>query len=184
MSKKDISKHACLDLLDKLPNFWHSDKILEGANSIQKLAQTIGVIGGYDEGQSNFKSVQSFVKQKVLKQVKDSEDLFIILSNQDDTLYELNFLHVLSLLAYQTGDTACLEEIAKRYQHHAGFGHLMIALGVMLHHRLKYKQSETCFLSALSCFDHEQDYMGSFVATVNLAAFYKLSGDSKSSVLL
>ena len=124
-----------------------------------------------------FKSVQRFVKQKVLKQVKDSEDLFIILPNQDEALNELNFLHVLSLLAYQTGETVCLEEIANLCQDHAGVGYLMITLGVMLHHRMKYEQSETCFLSALSCFQHEQDYMGSAVATVNLAAFYKLSGD-------
>ena len=177
MAEKDIREHACLDLLEKFPNFWPSDKILEGANSIQKLAQTIGVIGDCSEDPAHFKSVQSFVDQTILKQVKDSEDLFIILSHQDDTLNELNFLHVLSLLAYQTVDTACLEEITNRYQDHAGVGCLMITLGVMLHHRMKYKQSETCFLKALSCFQHENDHLGSAVATVNLAAFYKLSGD-------
>ena len=50
MSKKDISEHACLDVLETFSNVWSPDKILEGASSVQKLDQTIGVIGGCDEG--------------------------------------------------------------------------------------------------------------------------------------
>ena len=167
----------CSYLLKKLQDFFHHDKIVDGGDSIKQLTQIIGVVSGCDEGQAYFKAVQQYVVQTMIGLLEGSGDHFIFLPPEGDLFNESNALYLLSLLAFQTGDTACLEEIASFPQSYPNDGYLMISVGVMLSQRMKYKLGEKCFLSALSYFEHEQNHLGTVVTTVNLAAFHKICGD-------
>ena len=167
----------CSYLLKKLQNFFHHDKIVDGGDSIKQLTQIIGVVSGCDEGQAYLKAVQQHVVQAVIGPLEGSGAHFIFLPPEGDLCYESKALFLLSLLAFQTGDTACLEEIASYLQGYPSNGYLMISVGVMLSQWVRYKPSEKCFLSALSYFEHKQNHLGTVVATVNLAAFHKICGD-------
>ena len=167
----------CSYLLKKLQDFFHHEKIVDGGDSIKQLTQIIGVVSGCDEGQAYFKAVQQYVVQTMIGLLEGSGDHFIFLPPEGDLFNESNALYLLSLLAFQTGDTACLEEIASFPQSYPNDGYLMISVGVMLSQRMKYKLGETCFLSALSYFEHKQNHLGTVVTTVNLAAFHKICGD-------
>ena len=167
----------CSYLLKKLQNFSLHDKIVDEGDSIEQLTQIIGVVKGCDEGQAYFKAAQQYVVQTMIGLLEGSGTHFIFLPPEGDLFYESNALYLLSLLAFQTGDTACLEEIASFPQGYPRDGYLMISVGVMLNQRMKYKLGEKCFLSALSYFEHKQNHLGTVVATVNLAAFHKICGD-------
>ena len=171
----------CSYLLKKLQNFFHHDKIVDGGDSIKQLTQIISVVSGCDEGQAYFKAIQQCVVQAMIGLLEGSGDHFILLPPEGDLFDELNALHVLSLLAFQTEDIACLEEIASCSQGYPGDGYLMISVGVMLIQRMKYRPSEKCFLSALSYFEHKQNHLGAVVATVNLAVFHKICGDYRKA---
>ena len=167
----------CSYLLKKLQNFFHHDKIVDGGDSIKQLTQIIGVVSGCDEGQAYLKAVQQHVVQAVIGPLEGSGAHFIFLPPEGDLCYESKALFLLSLLAFQTGDTPCLEEIASYLQGYPSNGYLMISVGVMLSQWVRYKPSEKCFLSALSYSEHKQNHLGTVVATVNLAAFHKICGD-------
>ena len=171
----------CSYLLKKLQNFFHHDKIVDGGDSIKQLTQIISVVSGCDEGQAYFKAIQQCVVQAMIGLLEGSGDYFILLPPEGDLFDELNALHVLSLLAFQTEDIACLEEIASCSQGYPGDGYLMISVGVMLIQRMKYRPSEKCFLSALSYFEHKQNHLGAVVATVNLAVFHMIYGDYRKA---
>ncbi len=173
---------ACLALLEKLQAFLPHDKILEGANNFQKPLNNVALIDGLGKGLKFFKSIQSYVLQCILKPLSDCQDKFIILIDQDDSFSETNVFSTLCALAYDKGDGACLEEIADQYQHHIGVGHLMNNLGVMFSERMEYKRSETCFVSAKSCFEHEHDHLKNAVSTLNLAMLHKLFGNYQSAL--
>ena len=185
MSAKDVSLNSCLGLLEKLGAFKLSDdKILEGANNVQKSAKSLCVIDGLDtcKIQKHFESIQSYVGQSILKPLNDNQDKLIIIIHQDVAFTEVNVLSALCALAYDKGDTSCLQEIADQNQHHVGVGHLMNNLGVMLIERMEYKRSEICFVRAKSCFEDEHDHLGNAVATLNLAILNKLFGDYQSAL--
>ena len=122
----------CSYLLKKLQNFFHHDKIVDGGDSIKQLTQIISVVSGCDEGQAYFKAIQQCVVQAMIGLLEGSGDHFILLPPEGDLFDELNALNVLSLLAFQTEDIACLEEIASCSQGYPGDGYLMISVGVML----------------------------------------------------
>ncbi|XP_078373006.1 uncharacterized protein LOC144656632 isoform X1 [Oculina patagonica] len=180
MSAKDTAD-GCSGLLEKLHAFLPHDKILVGVNNFQKPLKLLASIDGLGKGPRFFKSIQSYVKQSILKPLSDCQDKFIILVHQDDAFSKLNVLSTLCALAYDMGDKVCLEEIADQYQHYVGVGHQVNNLGVMFTERMDYKRSETCFVSAKRCFEYEHDNLGNAVATLNLAILYKLLGDYQSA---
>ena len=171
----------CSYLLKKLQDFFHHDKIVGEGDSIKQLTQFIDVVSGCDEGQAYFKALQQYVVQTMIGLLEGSGDHFIFLPPEGDLFNESNALCLLSRLAFQTGDTACLEEIASCYQGYPSDGYLMISVGAMLIQRMKYRPSEKCFLSALSYFEHKQNHLGTVVATVNLAVFHKICGDYRKA---
>ena len=140
------------------------------------------VINGL-EGQKYLKSIQSYVDHCILKPWNDRQDMFITCSptSESGTVNGLKILSVLSALAYETGDIACLEEIADQYQYSAGIGYLMSNLGVMFSERMEYKKSETCFATAKNCFEREHDHLGNAVACLNLAILHKLIGNNETA---
>ena len=174
------SANTCLGLLDKLQTFLPYDKILEGEgdDNFQKPANIPSLI---DElGKGHFESIQNYAEQSILKQLSDCQDKFITLFHQDETAFsEPNVLSVLSALAYDKGDMACLEGIADQYQHHDGVGCLMNNLGVMFSERMDYKRSESCFKAAKRCFEQLLDHLRSAVASLNLAFLHELLGNYK-----
>ena len=173
MSTKD-SANTCLSLLRKcLPR----EKISEGANNLQKPANILGVNDGLDKGEKFFKSIQSYEYQSILKPLSDYQEEFVILLYQDDAFNEVSVLSTLCALAYDKGETACLEKIADQCQDYTGVGHLLNNLGVMFSQKMEYERAETCFTKAKSCFNDEHDHLGNAVATLNLAVLYKLFGD-------
>ncbi len=184
MSAKDVTVKTCLDLLKKFETFPPNDKLLEGANNVQKSANIlIDGLDGLHNGQKFFKSVESCVYESILKPLSNCQDKFIILAHcQDDACCKPNALSILGALAYDKGDATCLKEIADQYQHHVGVGQLMNNLGVMFSERMDYKRSETCFASAKRCFEREHDHLKNAVATLNLAILYKLLGDYQSAI--
>ena len=180
MSAKDVSVKSCLGLLKKLETF---EKIPEGANNLQKPANIPAVIDGLNLHQK-FKSIQSHVYQSILKPWSHCQQTFIALLHQDDAFSKANLLFTLCALAYDKGETACLEEIADQclQDYIGGIGHMMNNLGVMFSERMEYKRSEICFVRAKSCFEDECDHLGNAVATLNLAILHKLFGDYQSAV--
>lgn len=95
---------------------------------------------------------------------------------KSDSCDELNVVYLASLLAFQSGDIACLEKITNCHQDSPSDSYLMIIVGAMLNLRMKYELSENCFLSALRYFPREQNHLGIVLVTVNLAAFHKVCG--------
>ena len=173
MSAKD-STNVCLGLLHK---FLPREKISEGANNLRKPANILGVNDGLDKGEKFFKSIQSYEYQSILKPLSDCQEEFVILLYQDDVSNEVSVLSTLCALAYDKGETSCLEEIADQCQDYIGAGHLSNNLGVMFSEKMEYERSEACFTKAKSCFNDEHDHLGNAVATLNIAVLYKLFGD-------
>ena len=151
------------------------------ASSINNLTQIIGALKSCDEGQSYFEAAQVYIEQTMPVSLEGTEAYFIFLSSQSVSLNELNVLRLLISLAFRTGETACLEEIANSFDDYPVDGDLMNNLGVMLTQRMKYNLSEKCFLGALHYFQHEENHLGVAVVTVNLAAFHKICGDLKKA---
>ena len=176
MSTIDSANSTCLGLI--LHECLPQEKI-SGANNLQKPEHNIflGVNDGLDKGQKFFKYVQSYVYQSILKPFSDYQEEFVILRHQDDAPNEVSVLSTLCALAYDKGETSCLEEIADQCQDYSGAGHLLNNLGVMFSEKMEYERSEACFTKAKSCFNDEHDHLGNAVATLNLAVLYKLFGD-------
>ena len=164
------SANTCLDLLHK---FLLRVKI-SGANST-----CTNILFGVNDGlcQWIFKSIQSYEYESILKPLSDCQEEFVILLHQDDASNEVSVLSTLCALAYDKGETSCLEEIADQCQDYIGAGHLLNNLGVMFSERMEYGRSETCFIKAKTCFNDEHDHLGNAVATLNLAVLNKLFGD-------
>ena len=167
----------CSRLRKKLPKFFSHDEIKDKSSSIEKLTQIIGALKNCDEGQSYFEAAQIHIEQTMPVSLEGAEANFIFLSSQSVSLNESNVLNLLIFLAFRTGETACLEEIANGCDKYLVDGDLMNNLGVMLTQRMEYNLSEKCFLGALRYFQHEEDHQGIAVVTVNLAAFHEIRGD-------
>ena len=183
MMKKSIRRSTCLDHLEKLKTLLPHKEDLEGANNTLKPTNILFVINGLDMSQEYLKSIQSYVDHCILKPWNDHQDMFItcILNSESITVNGLDILSVLSGLAYQKGDMACLEEIADQYQHYAGVGYLLSNIGVMLSERMEYMKSETCLARAKNCFEREHDHLGNAVACLNLAILHKLVGNHENA---
>ena len=180
MSAKN-SSNTCFSLLKKWQTFLPNNKSSEGADNFQKPANIPAVIDELDKGY--LESIQNYAEQSILKPLSDSQDKFIILVHQGEAASsEPNVLSVLCALAYDKGDTACLEEIADQYQHHDDVGRLMNNLGVMFTERMDYKRSESCFKAAKRCFEQQLDHLRSAVVSLNLAFLHKLVGNYKSAL--
>ena len=167
----------CSRLRKKLPKFFSHDEIKDKSSSIEKLTQIIGALKSCDEGQSYFEAAQIHIEQTMPVSLEGAEANFIFLSSQSVSLNESNVLNLLIFLAFRTGETACLKEIANGCDKYLVDGDLMNNLGVMLTQRMEYNLSEKCFLGALHYFQHEEDHQGIAVVTVNLAAFHEICGD-------
>ena len=167
----------CSRLFEMFPKFFSHDKIKDKAISIKNLTQIIGALKSCDEGQAYFKAAQIHIEQTMSVSLEGAEAYFIFLSPQSVSLNELNVIWLLTSLAFRTGETACLEEIANSCDDYPVDGDLMNNLGVMLTQRMKCDLSEKCFLGALHYFQHEENHLGIAVVTVNLAAFHKICGD-------
>ena len=126
-----------------------------------------------------------YVEEEVLKPWSDRESDFIVFAClDDDSFTQINMLYVLSALAFEKGDTPCLEEIfsaAVQLQDHPNTGILLNNLGVMFSESVLYDKSEECFTKAKRCFECKQDHTRDAVATVNLAALQKICGDYKKA---
>ncbi|XP_022810586.1 uncharacterized protein LOC111347622, partial [Stylophora pistillata] len=170
-------KAVCDRLLENLQFYFLHEKITDGSNSIEKLSRIIGAIDRCDEGQVYYKAAQRYVEQTVIGLLEGSGTHFIFLPPHSDSCDESNVVSLLSLLAFQKGNTACLEKIASHLLDSPSDGYLMMNVGVLLNLRMKYKHSEQCFSSALNYFQQKQHHLGTVVATVNLAACYKVCGD-------
>ena len=182
MMKKSIRGSTCLDRLENFKTLSPCKEVLEGANNTLKPANIL-VIDGLDTYQEYLKSIQSYVDHCILKPWYDHQDMFItvIVTSESDTVNGLDILSALSALSYEIDDVACLEKIADRYHDHAGIGYLMSNLGVMFSERMEYEKSETCFVRAKNCFEHEHDHLGNAVACLNLAILHKLMGSYETA---
>ena len=167
----------CSRLFEMFPKFFSHDKVKDKAISIKNLTQIIGALKSCDEGQACFKAAQIHIKQTMSVSLEGAEAYFIFLSSQSVSLTELNVLWLLTSLAFRTGETACLEEIANSCDDYPVDGDFMNNLGVMLTQRMKCDLSEKCFLGALHYFQHEENHLGIAVVTVNLASFHEICGD-------
>ena len=183
MLKKSIRGSTCLDHLKKFKTLLPCKEVLEGANNTLKPANILLVNDGLDMCHEYLKSIQSYADHCILKPWNDHQDMFItfILTSESDTVDGLDILSALSALSFEIDDVACLEEIADQYEDHAGIGYLMSNLGVMFSEKMEYKKSETCFVRAKNCFEHEHDHLGNAVACLNLAILHKLIGNYETA---
>ena len=151
----------------------------EGASNFQKFANCL-VADDTKESQKYFETILRYVEQKILKPWSDSQDEFIVLACHEGASFnQVDLFSALSALAFAKGDMTCLDEIRTvgiQYQHYSNVGFLMNNLGVMLSENLFYEKSVACFTMAKSCFEREQEHLMGAVATLNLAAVYRVLG--------
>ena len=165
---------------------WHEHensfvkKASEGANQVPNFCYNL-VASVTKEDKKCFQSLLCYVEQTILKPWSDSQDEFIVLTcHENDDFDIVNFLSVLSALAYKKGDTAIVEEVqgtAVQYQQLPGAGFLMNNLGVMLSENVLYEKSGECFDIAKTCFNDQQDHLREAVVTLNMAALHRALGN-------
>ena len=141
------------------------------------------------EDKYTFKSLLSHVEETILKPWSDNQaELLVLTRFEDDDLNQVNYMSVLSSIAFTRGDKPSLEMVKSYIENHCDQCYpnsplLMNNLGVMFSENALYGESEDCFNMAKVYCQHE-DNIKDAVITLNQAVLKKTLGKYKEAANL